>query len=118
MFQEPTEEALIQVMRKALQTFQSHPKIFKKMISDAMNQRFLWENSAKSYQKLYFKALSSKALERARFLVIQETDEGLTVPRSLSNFIHPVGGSENSNHQTFTRSKHEHPKNRHHHQRG
>ena len=67
MFQEPTEEALIQVMRKALQTFQSHPKIFKKMISDAMNQRFLWENSAKSYQKLYHKALSSQALERPRF---------------------------------------------------
>ena len=67
MFQEPTEEALIQVMRKALQTFQSHPKIFNKMISDAMNQRFLWENSAKSYQKLYFKALSSQALERPRF---------------------------------------------------
>ena len=40
MFQEPTEEALIQVMRKALQTFQSHPKIFNKMISDAMNQSF------------------------------------------------------------------------------
>jgi glycogen synthase len=54
-------------MRKALKTFQSHPKIFNKMISDAMNQRFLWENSAKSYQKLYFKALSSQALERPRF---------------------------------------------------
>ena len=67
MFQEPTEEALIQVMRKALKTFQSHPKISNKMISDAINQRFLWENSAKSYQKLYFKALSSQALERPRF---------------------------------------------------
>ena len=66
VFQEPTEEALIQVMRKALKTFQSHPKIFNKMTSDAMNQRFLWENSAKSYQKLYFKALSSQALDRPR----------------------------------------------------
>ena len=42
-------------------------EIKDKMISDAMNQRFLWENSAKSYQKLYHKALSSQALERPRF---------------------------------------------------
>lgn len=44
----------------AVSTFYDRPKHMKKMIKNAMQKHFSWEDSAKAYEKAYFRAIENK----------------------------------------------------------
>ena len=56
-FKEFSAEALKQAVKRALDTYYTRPRHIKKLIRNAMEERFTWEDSARQYEKLYYKAL-------------------------------------------------------------
>lgn len=52
-FEEPTADALLAVIRKALLVYNESPARIKELIKEGMNTRFTWEAAAKEYEKVY-----------------------------------------------------------------
>jgi starch synthase len=53
MFYEPSPEALLSVIRKALLVRLEAKKEFSALISRGMKQKFTWETAAEKYSKVY-----------------------------------------------------------------
>ncbi len=58
LFNNPTSLALVETLRKAIDTFQNEPDQWRKIQIQAMNSDFSWNNSALLYAKRYIKLLS------------------------------------------------------------
>jgi len=56
VFNEPTAEALLDAINRALIDFQQYPRIWKKLVFNGMQQDFSWRRSAKQYLGLYQQA--------------------------------------------------------------
>ena len=59
-FREPSSKALYNTVIWALETFNKRKFHIQKLIQNAMEQQFSWEDSAMEYVKLYRKALQNK----------------------------------------------------------
>ena len=59
LFNSPTPLALVETIRKAVDTYQKKPDQWRKMQIQAMNSDFSWNNSALLYAKRYIKLLSA-----------------------------------------------------------
>ena len=57
VFDDPTPEALLSCIRRALLAFYEHPTKFRAMQIRGMNTRFTWESAALNYQALYKAAM-------------------------------------------------------------
>jgi len=53
VFAEPTSEALLSCLRRVLLLNKEQPSLLAKMKKQAMQQRFLWEDAAEQYEKIY-----------------------------------------------------------------
>lgn len=53
VFESYTEQAAFATVEQAMNIYYSQPQVWKKMMLQAMAQRFTWDNSAKGYLELY-----------------------------------------------------------------
>ena len=61
IFQDPTSEALRDTIGWALSTWYDRPQHFRRLVQQAMQERFPWEESAQAYVALYTSALADRA---------------------------------------------------------
>ncbi|MBM3262776.1 MAG: glycogen synthase GlgA [candidate division Zixibacteria bacterium] len=59
-FSDYTSEALLGVVRQALDVYRHRPEVWQEMIRQAMREDFSWTASAKRYVELYEKAIAKK----------------------------------------------------------
>lgn len=59
VFKEYSSQALLEAMKKALDCYEQ-PPIWQKIMMAGLQENFSWENAAKRYSRLYYKALEAK----------------------------------------------------------
>ena len=58
IFDDPDSDALSDEVELAVSVFYNNPRRFKKMMNNAMKQRFTWKTAAEEYVALYRKTLN------------------------------------------------------------
>ena len=65
LFDPPTPQALLACVQEALTVYEKHPKMFQRLVQNAMKATFDWEVTARHYEKLYQSALKKQKQDKS-----------------------------------------------------